>query len=53
METRGRFLGEKPISQRPKEVRKPESFGHWELDTVVSSLEKSRVSYGKLETFML
>ena len=42
METRGRFLVGKPISQRPKEVRKRESFGHWELDTVVSSRGKSR-----------
>ena len=42
METRGRFLVGKPISQRPKEVRKRESFGHWGLDTVVSSRGKSR-----------
>ncbi|MFD3273605.1 IS30 family transposase [Paenibacillus dendritiformis] len=32
----------KTISQRPKEVRKRESFGHWELDIVVSSRGKSK-----------
>lgn len=42
LETRGRFLVGTPISQRPKEVRKRETFGHWELDTVVSSRGKSR-----------
>ncbi len=31
-----------PISKRPKEVRKREAFGHWELDTVVSSRGKSK-----------
>lgn len=30
-----------PISKRPKEIRKRETFGHWELDTVVSSRGKS------------
>lgn len=29
-ETRGRFLVGKPISQRPKEIRKRKPFGHWE-----------------------
>lgn len=42
METRGRFLVGKTIVQRPKSVKKRESFGHWELDTVVSSRGKSR-----------
>lgn len=42
LETRGRFQVGNTISQRPKEVRKRESFGHWELDTVVSSRGKSR-----------
>ncbi len=42
METRGRFLVGKSINQRPKEVRKRECFGHWELDTVVSSRGKSK-----------
>lgn len=31
-----------PISKRPKEIRKRETFGHWELDTVVSSRGKSK-----------
>jgi IS30 family transposase len=31
-----------PISQRPREIRKRETFGHWELDTVVSSRGKSK-----------
>ena len=42
METRGRFNVGKLISSRPKEIRKHESFGHWELDTVVSSRGKSK-----------
>lgn len=42
LETRGRFLIGKTIAQRPKAIRKRESFGHWELDTVVSSRGKSR-----------
>lgn len=42
VETRGRFNVGKSIQQRPKEVRKRLSFGHWELDTVVSSRGKSK-----------
>ena len=42
LETRGRFLVGKSIKQRPKEVRSREIFGHWELDTVVSSRGKSK-----------
>ncbi|WP_136608251.1 IS30 family transposase [Paenibacillus dokdonensis] len=42
VETRGRFLVGTPISKRPKEVRKRTSFGHWELDTVVSSRGNSK-----------
>jgi IS30 family transposase len=42
LETRGRFLVGKTISDRPKAVKKRETFGHWELDTVVSSRGKSR-----------
>lgn len=42
MEKRGRFLVGTPISQRPKEVRKRTTFGHWELDTVVSSRGQSK-----------
>jgi IS30 family transposase len=41
-ETRGKFNIGKSISQRPKEVRKRERFGDWELDTVVSSRSKSK-----------
>lgn len=35
-ETRGRFNIGLPISKRPSDVRGRETFGHWELDTVVS-----------------
>lgn len=41
-ETRGRFRLGKPIRERPKEVRERTTFGHWELDTVVSSRGKSK-----------
>ena len=41
-EKRGRFALGKSIHERPKEVRNRESFGHWELDTVVSSRGKSK-----------
>ncbi len=41
-ETRGKFNIGKTIKQRPKEVRKRTSVGHWELDTVVSSRGKSK-----------
>ncbi len=42
METRGRFLVDTPIRQRPKEVRKCTTFGHLEPDTVVSSRGKRK-----------
>lgn len=48
-ETRGRFRIGKPIAQRPKEVRSRETFGHWELDTMVSSRGKSK---GCIATFI-
>ena len=48
-ETRGRFRIGTPISKRPKEVRNRETFGHWELDTVVSSRGESK---GCLATFL-
>ncbi|NFF81623.1 IS30 family transposase [Clostridium botulinum] len=48
-EKRGKFLIGTSISKRPKEVNKRESFGHWELDTVVSSRGKSK---GCLATFV-
>ena len=38
-----------PISKRPKEVKSREPFGHWELDTMVSSRGKSK---GCLATFV-
>ena len=47
-ETRGRFNVGKTISQRPKESRKRQEFGHWEADTVVSSRGKSK---GCIATF--
>ena len=48
-ETRGKFNIGKSIKNRPKDVRKRESFGHWELDTVVSSRGKSKAC---LSTFV-
>lgn len=48
-ETRGRFNVGTPISQRPKDVRRRETFGHWELDTVVSSRGKAK---GCVATFV-
>lgn len=48
-ETRGRFIIGKSIAQRPKEVRSRETFGHWELDTIVSSRGKSK---GCIATFV-
>lgn len=41
-ETRGRFNVGTPIRKRPKEIRKRRTFGHWELDSVVSSRGKSK-----------
>ena len=48
-ETRGKFNIGKIIKDRPKEVRKRETIGHWELDTVVSSRGKSKAC---LSTFV-
>jgi len=48
-ETGGRFNVGTSIHQRPKEVKRRQSFGHWELDTVVSSRGKSK---GCLATFV-
>ncbi|SIR70061.1 transposase, IS30 family [Paenibacillus macquariensis] len=48
LETRGRFLVGKSIKQRPKEIRARETFGHWELDTVVSSRGKSKACVATL-----
>lgn len=41
-ETRGKFNVGTSISKRPKKVKKRIEFGHWELDTVVSSRGKSK-----------
>ncbi len=41
-ETRGRINIRLSISQRPAEVRGRRTFGHWELDTVVSGRGKSK-----------
>ncbi|MFK4304054.1 hypothetical protein ABH892_004193 [Paenibacillus sp. RC254] len=48
-ETRGKFAVGRPISQRPKEVRSRQTFGHWELDTVVLGRGKSK---GCVATFV-
>ncbi|WP_421152027.1 IS30 family transposase, partial [Staphylococcus aureus] len=47
-ETIGKFNNGRPISQRPKEVKKRNTFGHWEADTIVSSRGKSK---GCIATF--
>lgn len=46
-ETRGRFNVGTSIQQRPKEIKTRETFGHWELDTVVSA----RGTKGCMATF--
>ena len=48
-ETCGTFRIGTSIAKRPKEVRNRETFGHWELNTVVSSRGKSK---GCLATFL-
>lgn len=45
---RGKFNIGKSIAQRPAHVKKRTEFGHWELDTIVSSRGKSK---GCLATF--
>lgn len=47
-ENRGKFNVGKSISNRPIQVKERSEFGHWELDTVVSSRGKSK---GCLATF--
>ena len=37
-----KMLGAKTIEDRPKEINKRDSFGHWELDTVYSGKGKSK-----------
>ena len=41
-ETRGRFNIGKSINKRPKEVKKWNTFGRWELDTIVLSRGKNK-----------
>jgi len=41
-EKRGKFIIGTSIHQRPKEFKSRETFGHWELDTVVSSRGESK-----------
>lgn len=41
-ETRGRFNVGKSIDKRPKEVKNRITFGHWELNTIVSGRGKSK-----------
>ena len=48
-ETRGRFNVKRTIKERPQEVENREVFGHWELDTMVSSRGQSK---GCLATFV-
>lgn len=48
-EKRGKFAVGTPISQRPEEVNSRNTFGHWELDSMVSSRGESK---GCLATFV-
>lgn len=41
-EKRGKFSMGTSISERPKEVKSRETFGHWELDSMVSSRGESK-----------
>ena len=41
-DARGKFNVGNSISDRPKHIKKRTEFGHWELDTVVSSRGKSK-----------
>ena len=44
-EKRGKFSMGTPIAHRPKEVRDRKTFGHWELDSIVSSRGASKGWY--------
>jgi IS30 family transposase len=44
-ETRGKFNKGKSIRKRDKKVYKRADYGHWELDTVVSGLGKSKACF--------
>ena len=41
-EPRGKFANGKSISERPEEVNSRQTFGHWEIDTVVSPRGKDK-----------
>lgn len=41
-ERRGKFSMGTPISERPKEVDSRDTFGHWEMDSMVSSRGESK-----------
>lgn len=41
-ETKGRFNVGTPISHRPKEIKGRKTFGHWKLDTIISSRGKAK-----------
>lgn len=47
-DNRGKFTVGKTISKRPKHIKKRKEFGHWELDTIVSSRGESK---GCMATF--
>lgn len=47
-DNRGEFNIGKKISQRPRNVKKRIAFGHWELDTILSSREDNK---GSIATF--
>jgi transposase, IS30 family len=49
LDRRGKFLVGTSIRKRPHYIKKREEFGHWELDTVVSSRGNSK---GCLATFV-
>lgn len=42
VEKRGKFSMGTPISQRPDDVKSRDTFGHWELDSMVSGRGKSK-----------
>ncbi len=44
-ETRGKFKTGRSIQKRPKSIKYRVMFGHWELDTIVSSRGKSKACF--------
>ena len=54
-DNRGKFNVGNSISDRPKHIKKRTEFGHWELDTVVSSRGKSKgcfATFAEMKTRM-